>query len=908
MLSVLKRLFGTANDREINLLRKEVEKINALEPDMIKLSDEQMISKTIEFKNKLESGTRTEDIKYEAFALVREAARRTLNMRHFDVQLIGGLILHSGKITEMRTGEGKTLVATLPAYLNALEGKGVHIVTINDYLAKRDAEWMGVIYRSLGLSVGYVINSLDDTSRQAAYACDVTYVTNNELGFDYLRDNMKYTLNSKVLRDFHYAIVDEVDAILIDEARTPLIISGPVDEHTDLYALVDAHIRNLASRDYEKDEKTRSVNLTEEGIEALEITLIRQGLMKEGTSLYDFENLSLVHYVNQALKARFIFKNEVDYIVRDGKVQIIDELTGRIMEGRRYSEGLHQALEAKEAVPIKNETQTLASITFQNYFRTYRKLSGMTGTAMTEASEFKTIYNLEVLSLPTHHPIKRIDCDDEIYGSKEEKYSAILKLIEECYGKGQPVLAGTISIEKSEELSRILSAHNIKHNILNAKFHEQEAQLIAQAGRYKTVTIATNMAGRGTDIKLGGNAEMLIEDLKRLNLPQDEYELKASQIEAEITENKQKVLNAGGLFVIGTERHESRRIDNQLRGRCGRQGDPGTTKFMLSLEDDLMRIFASDRISEVLRSLGLRNGETIRHPMITRSLEKAQQKVEAHNFEIRKNLLRFDDVMNRQRGIIYQRRNYIIGSEDLDEILNDAIEAVVTHIVNSFIPAKTFREDWDIEALCKESLHLLGIRLDPELIINEEVTEKEITEKLYSLAKDSYRNKCKDYGEDLMQRALKYVMITVLDQTWKDHLYNLDHLRQGISLRAYGQKDPLSEYKREAFALFEKMLYLIQSNLVQNIFNLHIDSSDLNTESLSLEKKKAQTLRTGREDPAFTKYNAGLALDAFPKSIKNYVAPQQRITSDPNSWGKVSRNEICPCGSGKKYKHCHGNL
>ena len=849
-----------------------------------------------------------DDIAYEAFAVVREAAKRVYGMRHFDVQLIGGLILHRGMITEMRTGEGKTLVATLPAYLNALSGEGVHVVTVNDYLAKRDAEWMGKIYNFLGLSVGCVVSGVSDSERRDAYRSDITHVTNNELGFDFLRDNMKYSEESKVLRPFKFAILDEVDSILIDEARTPLIISGPVDDNSELYTTIDKLIRKLTPQDYERDEKLRTVNLTEHGITQVETILVTDNLIVQDSSLYDFENLSLVHYINQSLRAHILFNRDVDYLVRDNKVMIIDEFTGRVMDGRRYSEGLHQALEAKEKVSIQNENQTLASITFQNYFRNYPKLSGMTGTAMTEAAELRDIYNLEVLSVPTHRPITRIDYDDEIYGSKQDKYAAILKLIQDCYNRGQPALVGTVSIEKSEEISHLLTKHGVPHNVLNAKFHEQEAFIIAQAGRFKAVTIATNMAGRGTDIMLGGNPEMLIEQLTIKDLPEEQYKSEVAKIKAQIAEEKQKVVEVGGLFVLGTERHESRRIDNQLRGRSGRQGDPGSTKFFLSLEDDLMRIFASDRISGVLRTLGLKDGEAIHHPMISRSLEKAQQKVEGHNYEMRKNLLRFDDVMNDQRKIVYGQRNDIIAAEDVHDFFINMTEELVEKIVTAFILPGSYREDWDLEGLTAESQRIFTIKLNPKGIKESDVAEVEIASNLKQMVSDLYSSKQSAYTVDLMNDAIKYILLTTLDQVWKDHLHNLDHLRQGISLRAYAQKDPLNEYKREAFDLFEQMLNNLKELFILKVCHLHIDTNHLQKDSVSLENKKLQkTMREGREDPAFSQYNAGASIETQLKTIKAQVKPEDRIKSDPSSWGKVTRNELCPCGSGKKYKYCHGS-
>lgn len=903
MLSILKKLFGTANDRNVKKLFSEIMKINSLEPIIQKLSDEELKNKTAEFKEKLKNGATLDDIVYEAFAVVREAARRVCGMRHFDVQLIGGLILHRGMITEMRTGEGKTLVATLPAYLNALTGKGVHIVTVNDYLVSRDSASMGKIYNFLDLSVGCIVGGMPDEAKRAAYNADITHATNNELGFDYLRDNMKYSIQERVLRPFNFAIIDEVDSILIDEARTPLVISGPVNDNSELYGKIDKIIRLLNASDFERDEKLKTINLTETGITHIESLLSKEDIIKPDSGLYDFENLTLVHYVNQALRAHNMFTVDVDYLVRDGKVMIIDEFTGRVMEGRRYSEGLHQALEAKENVKIQNENQTLASITFQNYFRNYPKLSGMTGTAMTEAPELKDIYNLDVVAVPTHNKVTRLDLDDEIYGSKKEKYDAILKLIKDCYDRGQPILVGTISIEKSEELSNVLNKEKIPHKVLNAKFHEQEAFIIAQAGRFKAVTIATNMAGRGTDIMLGGNPAMLIEQLDK----DHSYEAKIAEIKAQIAEEKKQVIEAGGLFVIGTERHESRRIDNQLRGRSGRQGDPGKTKFFLSLDDDLMRIFASDRISGVLRTLGLKDGEAIHHPMISRSLEKAQQKVEGHNYEIRKNLLRFDDVMNDQRKIIYEQRTEIIKSKDSHGFLNNTTEELAKKIVLTFMPTGSYREDWDIENLSVELHRVFSIKFDHSLVSKNDVTEEEITKAVIQMAHDIYKSKEEAYSSELMHNAVKYILLTNLDQVWKDHLYSLDHLRQGISLRAYAQKDPLSEYKREAFNLFEQMLNNLKELFVQTVYHFHIDLKHIQKEDVSLEHKKLQkNMQESREDPAFSKYNAGSSIETDLKPVISRIDPKARNPEDPTSWGRVSRNEPCPCGSGKKYKYCHG--
>jgi preprotein translocase subunit SecA len=906
MFGLLRKIFGTANDRIVKKFRKEVEKINAFEHNIEKLTDSELKAKTEGFKQKLASGATEDDILHEAFAVVREASRRVSGMRHFDVQLIGGLVLHSGKITEMRTGEGKTLVATLAAYLNALSGKGVHVVTVNDYLAERDSHWMGKIYKFLGLSVGYLISGMSDEERRAAYACDILYATNNELGFDYLRDNMKFTIESRVQRPLNYAIIDEVDSILIDEARTPLVISGPVDDRSDLYVKIQKIAQYIKPEHYTKDEKHKNVTLTDEGISEIESLLIKHGLMVENSGLYDFENMILVHHVQQALRANTLFSKDVDYIVKDGKVMIIDEFTGRVMDGRRFSEGMHQALEAKENVEIQNESQTLASITFQNYFRLYNKLSGMTGTAMTEAAELKDIYNLDVVAVPTNHKVTRIDHEDEIYGTVKEKQNAIAKLVKECYKKGQPVLVGTISIEKSEEISRLFWQNEIPHSILNAKFHEHEAHIIAQAGRYKSVTIATNMAGRGTDIQLGGNFEMICEDEKLESLPENQKAAKMAEIRAQIEDEKQKVIAVGGLFVIGTERHESRRIDNQLRGRSGRQGDIGETRFYLSLEDDLMRIFASERMSGILRSLGLKDGEAIQHPMISRSLEKAQQKVEAHHYEIRKNLLKYDDVMNDQRRVIYEQRNEIITSESVKDIREAMTENVVESIVHKYIPKESFFENWDIDGLQKEIVAQFGLPLDIRKIALNDSNEEDIIAKVNAELEKLFAYKEEQFGADLMKEGEKYVLLATLDQVWKDHLLALDYLRQAINLRAYGQKNPLNEYKKEAFEMFEMMLERLGANFVQRMCFLQLRKDD--AEQVSLKNRKQQVAYEGREDPAFQKYNKGHSIETKLKPTKTRVEVGARDPEDESTWGRVSRNENCPCGSGKKYKHCHGAI
>ena len=909
MFKIFKKILGTANDRIIKKLYKDAQKINEYESLLEELSDQDLKAKTINFKNQLKEGQSLDDIVYEAFAVVREASKRVLKMRHFDVQLIGGLILHQGNITEMRTGEGKTLVATLPAYLNALEGKGVHVVTVNDYLAKRDAQWMRKLYEFLGVSVDCIIAGMSDERKKQAYNSDIIYATNNEIGFDYLRDNMKFSKQERVLPEFNYAIVDEVDSILIDEARTPLIISGPADDSSDLYISIDKIVSKLESDDFEKEEKTKTINLTESGINKVENIMVSSGLIKEGTSLFDFENMKLVHYINQSLKARHLFSKDVDYLVSDGKILIIDEFTGRVMEGRRYSDGLHQAIEAKEGVEVQNENQTLASITFQNFFRMYKKLSGMTGTAMTEADELKDIYNIDVVSVPTNKPSSRIDEDDAIYGSKQEKYDAILELVRDCYQRGQPILVGTISIEKSEEISNLFKENNITHNILNAKNHEKEAHIIAQAGRFKSVTIATNMAGRGTDIQLGGNPEMLIELEVKNSMTDEQIKAKEQEIYQQVEEEKQKVIEAGGLYVIGTERHESRRIDNQLRGRCGRQGDPGKTKFFLSLEDDLMRIFASDRISGVLRNLGLKGGEAIHHPMISRSLEKAQQKVEAHNYEIRKNLLKFDDVMNDQRKVIYEQRDDIMDAENLVPTLEAFSKQLLDNLVIKFIPPESFREMWDLEGLDNEIERIYGITCKVIDYKDKDTTEEEISKDLYDKLYNYLKNKEEYYGSKIFNQAIKYIFITTLDQIWKDHLYTLDHLRQGISLRAYGQKDPLNEYKREAFSLFDKMLDSFTEQTVSSCYQFQLNINKTNLDELTSKHKSDQQTYESREDPAFSKYNSeGTSLEVTPKPYVAHVPKEDRKKDDPSTWGKVSRNEYCPCGSGKKYKHCHGRL
>ncbi len=921
MLGALARtLFGTANDRIVKGFDKPVAKINALEPEMVKLSDEQLRGKTVEFRERLAKGETLDDLLPEAFATVREAAKRTLGQRHFDVQLKGGMVLHQGKIAEMKTGEGKTLVATLAVYLNALPGKGVHVVTVNDYLARRDAEWMGRVYNFLGLTVGIIVHELDDEQRKAAYACDITYGTNNELGFDYLRDNMKYRLDAMVQRPFNHAIVDEVDSILIDEARTPLIISGPAEDSSELYRRADTVIPRLKPEHFEKDEKNRTVVLTDAGIEAVEDILRADGLLAEGISLYAPTMVSVLHHVTQALRAHKLFARDVDYIVKDGQVVIIDEFTGRMMQGRRYSEGLHQALEAKEQVEIQRENQTLASITFQNLFRMYPKLSGMTGTALTEASEFSEIYKLEVVEIPTNVPVARKDADDEIYRTLGDKTRAIVKLVGECRARQQPMLVGTVSIEKSEELSEALKKAGIPHNVLNARFHDQEAQIVAQAGRPGAVTIATNMAGRGTDIQLGGNVEMLVQQ----SVPEitakfpDEAARNAeiARVEAEIRAGVERdraiVRAAGGLFVVGTGRHESRRIDNQLRGRSGRQGDPGASKFFLSLEDDLMRIFGNNKVLDWVQKKGMANDEALTHRWLNKALETAQGKVEARNFEIRKNLLRFDDVMNAQRQEIYKERIELMGTEDVSDTVAGMRRDVVDTLVKRTIPEGVYAEQWKIGELKEEVQRIFGLDLPVDEWAKEEgIADEEIKTRLDDAVERVFAQKAAQYGPDVWRQVEKSVLMQIFDQNWKDHLLHLDHLRQGIGLRAYGQKDPLNEYKREAFNLFSDLLTNLREQVVTLLATLQIrmepppmPEMPSNMHEVHEDPALAASMS---DDPAYDPADpdgGGVATLHRPRPITNSPVDP----NDPSTWGKVSRNASCPCGSGKKFKHCHGRV
>ena len=894
--SLARTLFGSANDRKVKPLSASVAKINALEPRFQAMSDDELRAMTPAFRERLAKGEALDDLLPEAFAVVREAAKRTLGQRHFDVQLVGGMVLHKGNIAEMKTGEGKTLVATLPTYLNALTGDGVHVVTVNDYLAKRDSDWMGQIYRFLGMSVGVIVHGLSDEERKTAYGADITYGTNNEFGFDYLRDNMKYSLETMSQRGHAYAIVDEVDSILVDEARTPLIISGPTEDQTEMYRAVDAVMSGIVKGDYDLDEKSRQVSLTEAGNERMAQMLKAAGMLEQG-DLYDTENISIVHHVNQALKAHLLLQKDKDYIVKNGQVVIIDEFTGRMMEGRRYSEGLHQALEAKEGVQVQPENVTLASITFQNYFRLYEKLAGMTGTAMTEAAEFMDIYKLDVLEIPTNVPVARKDADDEVYRTADEKYEAIIKLVIECREKGQPVLVGTTSIEKSELLSEVLKKRKIQHNVLNARYHEQEAFIVAQAGVPGAVTIATNMAGRGTDIQLGGNADMRIRAELAAITDEAEHARMADGIRKEVAENKQKALAAGGLYMIGTERHESRRIDNQLRGRSGRQGDPGASKFFLSLQDDLMRIFGSERMESILTKLGLEPGEAITHPWVNKALEKAQQKVEARNFEIRKNILKYDNVLNDQRRVIFDQRKEIMSSEDVSDQIADFREEVVEHLVERHIPEKAYAEQWDAQGLHDEVQKIFGADLPVIDWTKEEgIADEEVRERILKAVEERAAERAANFGIEVTRYVEKAILLQTLDQNWREHIVNLDHLRQYVGLRGYGQRDPLNEYKSEAFELFEALLSTLRTDVVRQLMHVQIQTGP----QPPLEDTPLPAMQAMHLDPLTGENEveqAGLWPDVPPVDPNN-----------PRTWDKVQRNAPCPCGSGRKYKHCHGAL
>jgi preprotein translocase subunit SecA len=931
--AIARKLFGSSNERRIKAYMPRVAEINALEGELEGLSDEALRARTDAFKKQVADGASLDDILVPAFATCREAAKRTLGQRHFDVQLVGGMILHEGRIAEMKTGEGKTLVATLPVYLNALSGRGVHVVTVNDYLAKRDSEWMGQIYNFLGLKVGVIVHGLDDEQRKIAYDADVTYGTNNELGFDYLRDNMKYRMEDMVQRGHIFAIVDEVDSILIDEARTPLIISGPLDDRSEFYNTIDAYIPALDKTDFEVDEKQRTVTLTEAGMEKMEQRLRAANLLK-GETLYDVENVSTVHHVNQALRAHKLFQRDKDYIVRNGEVVIIDEFTGRMMPGRRYSEGLHQALEAKERQPIQPENQTLASITFQNYFRMYEKLAGMTGTALTEADEFLDIYNLEVLEVPTNQPMVRLDDDDEVYRTAAEKYRSILALIEECKEKGQPVLVGTTSIEKSEQLAeRLRQAGWEQHDfsdpnafaalysgddgaskskvfaILNARYHEQEAYIIGQAGVPGAITIATNMAGRGTDIQLGGNADMRIR--QELSDIADQHERerdpRAAEIRAQVARLKEKALKAGGLFVLGTERHESRRIDNQLRGRSGRQGDPGHSKFFLSLEDDLMRIFGTDKLDSMLQRLGLKENEAIVHSWINKALEKAQQKVEARNFDIRKNLLKYDNVMNDQRKVIFDQRIEWMKDEAVNEIVADMRHAAIEDLVAKHVPENAYPEQWDVKGLREELKRVLNLDLPVDAWAKEEgIADEELLSRIERRADEYMAAKVAQWGGDVMRYVEKSILLQTLDHLWREHLVMLEHLRQVIGLRGYGQRDPLNEYKAEAFNLFEAMSTSLREAVTTQLMRVEIRTAPPEEQQQNLPYMEAHKI-----DPSSGEDEMALARAGAETLARHGITAgpaAERNPNDPTSWGKVGRNETCPCGSGKKYKHCHGRF
>ncbi len=894
--SVARKVFGTPNDRKVKSTGPLVQKINDLEPRFEKLSDDDLIAWTRRLQERAADGEALDDLLPEAFANCREAARRALGLRAFDVQLMGGIFMHQGNIAEMKTGEGKTLVATFPAYLNALAGKGVHIVTVNDYLARRDAEWMGKVYAALGLTTGVVYPQQPEAEKRQAYAADITYATNNELGFDYLRDNMKADLSQMMQRGHNFAIVDEVDSILIDEARTPLIISGPSQDRSELYRAIDAVIPTLQEDHYALDEKTRNVTYTDTGNEFLEAQLLERGILPAEQSLYDPESTTIVHHVNQGLRAHKLFMKDKDYIVRNGEVVLIDEFTGRMMAGRRLSDGLHQAIEAKEGAEIQPENVTLASVTFQNYFRLYDKLSGMTGTALTEAEEFQTIYGLGVVEVPTNRPIARTDEHDAVYRTAREKYDAIVEEIKKAHEKGQPVLVGTTSIEKSEFLSDLLKKANVTHNVLNARQHEQEAQIVADAGKPGAVTIATNMAGRGTDIQLGGNVEMKVQQALAADPEADPEQLR-DKIDAETAEAKEKVKQAGGLFVLATERHESRRIDNQLRGRSGRQGDPGRSAFFLSLDDDLMRIFGSERLDNVLQKLGMKEGEAIVHPWVNKSLERAQGKVEGRNFDIRKQLLKFDDVMNDQRKVIFGQRREIMEAEDLAEIARDMRHQVIDDLVDRHVPAKTYADQWDGEGLKAAVAQMLNIDAPVlEWVEEDGVDDEVIRERLYDRSDDFMAAKAAQFGPTNMRQIEKQVLLQAIDSKWREHLMTLEHLRSVVGFRGYAQRDPLNEYKNEAFQLFEGMLDSLREDVTQKLSQIRPLSEEEQRAMLEqIQSQRAQIQAKADAAPRPGEAEAEAAAPGF-------------VEADPSTWGNPGRNDPCPCGSGKKFKHCHGQL
>ena len=896
---IAKKVFGTPNDRRIREVQAIVENINSLEKDFSLLSDSEITSKTEEFKQRYGEGETLDKLLPEAFANCREAAKRALGLRAFDVQLVGGIFLHRGNISEMKTGEGKTLVATFPAYLNALVGKGVHIVTVNDYLAKRDAEWMSKVYTALGMTTGVVYPQQEDQEKLEAYSCDITYATNNELGFDYLRDNMKPSIDQIAQKHHYFAIVDEVDSILVDEARTPLIISGPAQDRSELYIQIDKLIPSLEENHFTIDEKSRNVTFTDEGNDFLELQLRKRDLLPDTQSLYDPESTTVVHHVNQGLRAHKLFSKDKDYIVRDKQVVLIDEFTGRMMSGRRLSEGLHQAIEAKEGCDIQPENVTLASVTFQNYFRLYEKLSGMTGTAATEADEFMEIYKLGVLEIPTNMPITRVDADDRVYRTAKEKYAAIVEEVKDANSNGQPVLLGTTSIEKSELLSSLLKDSGIKHNVLNARQHEQEAAIVADAGKFGAVTIATNMAGRGTDIQLGGNMEMQVLEALQ-DKPKSNPELIRKTIEEKHSKDKNQVLEAGGLFVLASERHESRRIDNQLRGRSGRQGDPGKTCFFLSLEDDLMRIFGSERLDKVLSTLGMEEGEAIIHPWVNKSLERAQSKVEARNFDIRKQLLKFDDVMNDQRIAIFEQRLDIMRAEDQTEIIDDMRNDVIDDLINVHIPPKSYPDQWDLDGLKDAVKEGINLDLPIDDWANEEGVDDELlTERIEDAANSMMANKTKAFGKEAMQQVEKQLLLQTIDTKWREHLITLEHLRSVVGFRGYAQRDPLNEYKNEAFQLFERLLNGLRYDVTKQLSIVRpltdAERKAMIAKFLDEQKKPTETSKTASSKAI--KSNSSMPLGAK-------TPPEQM----PKGWQATGRNELCPCGSGKKFKHCHGRL
>ncbi|HEY8616475.1 preprotein translocase subunit SecA [Phenylobacterium sp.] len=908
-MSIFERFFGSSNDRKVKGMQARAQRITALEPQIQALSDAELRAKTREFKDRLAKGATLDDILDEAFAVVREAAKRTLGQRHYDVQLVGGMVLHQGGIAEMRTGEGKTLVATAPVYLNALAGKGVHVITVNDYLAQRDADWMGQVYRFLGLQVGTIVHGLSQGQRQAAYAADITYGTNNEFGFDYLRDNLVYDAGEMVQRGHHFAIVDEVDSILIDEARTPLIISGPTEDRSEFYKTVDALIKQLIqdTATYDFDEKQRQVILTEEGAEKIEEILQAGGhLAEDSTGLYDAANVSVVHHVNQALRANVLYTRDKDYIVRAGEVILIDEFSGRMMHGRRLSEGLHQAIEAKEGVFIQPENQTLASVTIQNYFRLYEKLSGMTGTAATEAQEFGDIYKMEVVEIPTNRPVARIDDDDEVYRTSAEKNAAIIKQIEECYARRQPILVGTTSIEKSEELSRLLTAHNIPHNVLNAKEHEREAHVVADAGVPGAVTVATNMAGRGTDIQLGGSVDMRLTKWRDeqqglgVEVTPEQLQAERERIEADIRSLKEQALAAGGLFVLGTERHESRRIDNQLRGRTGRQGDPGHSKFFLSCEDDLLRIFAGDRLDSIMRTFGVQEGEAITHKWLNSAIATAQKRVEQRNYEIRKNLLKYDDVVNDQRKAVFEQRHEFMEAADLSEIVREFRLDTIRDFVEQHLPPKAYAEQWDIEGLDNHLRQFLGLELPVrEWAAEEGIANEEIEARIIQAA-DARAAEREALVGDHMRSVEKSFLLQQVDMQWREHLTHLDHLRNVIGLRGYGQRDPLNEYKTEAFSLFEKLLVDLRQNVTRWLMTVEFQFEEPPPPPSTGQFTEIHL------DP-LTGENAA-QMGALPDGIPADQRSALPTSALPQGWEDTGRNAACPCGSGRKFKHCHGAL